>query len=438
MGPLRKLATEYKGAFRQFSRDARLYLLGSFLAGIGANLVSLLLSLYLKRLGYDEGRIGSFLSIRALGSVLVALPASFLVARIDPRRLLPAAAGLAAAAYAAQGLAASGAGIGAGILLGGAFNAVFQVAGGPFLMRNSGEEERMHLFAMNSAMSFATGIAGSLVAGLLKDGLARATGNEPLAYRATILVGAAFVLAAMLPFAAIRAGKAGAAASDAGPRRDKAAGTEPYGEKAGAGPVARLFGVRSRVDARLYLKILSPGFLVGIGAGLTIPYINLYFKNVFAMSDSAIGAAVAAGQVSTFIGMAASPALSRRIGRRRSIFWTQALSVPFILVLTYAKAFPLVLAAYLARQALMNLSTPLQDNFALSQVPPDQQHFMNALKMLLWTGSWMIAAEASGILILEGGFAPSFSATAALYAASTLLFWLFFLAKGKAPGAKPS
>lgn len=419
MGLLRALFSDYARAFSFFRRDAKLFLLGTFLAGIGSNLVGLLLSLYLKRLGYDEGRIGAFLSVRALGSVLVTLPASFLVARLDPKRLLPSAAVLAAIAYAAQGLASSGATIGAGVLLAGGFNAVFQVAGCPFLMRNSGEEERMHLFALNEGMSFCTGIVGSLIAGTLKDGLAAWTGDELFAYRATILLGAAFVLSAALPFSAIRSGTEGPA--DAGnPRAAE-----------GAGALARLFGFRSRVDPLLYFKLLVPNFLVGCGAGLTIPYLNLYFKNVFGMSDSAIGAAVAAGQVFTFVGVSLAPALSQRMGRRRSIVITQALSVPFIVILTYVHSFFVVLLAYLARQVLMNLSSPLQDNYLLSSVPPDQQHFMNALKMLFWTGSWMIAARASGTLISSGGFAPSFTATAALYAASTALFWAFFLRREK-------
>ena len=160
------MASDYARAFKLFSRDARLFLLGNFLSGVGSNLVSLLLSLYLKRLGYNEGDIGAFLSARALGSVLVAVPASFLVARLDPRALLPAASALAAAAYAAQGLASSGEAIGAGVLLGGAFIAVFQVAGGPLLMQSSGEEERTHLFALTGALNFGTGVVGSLIAGL--------------------------------------------------------------------------------------------------------------------------------------------------------------------------------------------------------------------------------------------------------------------------------
>jgi len=431
------MASDYARAFKLFSRDARLFLLGNFLSGVGSNLVSLLLSLYLKRLGYNEGDIGAFLSARALGSVLVAVPASFLVARLDPRALLPAASALAAAAYAAQGLASSGEAIGAGVLLGGAFIAVFQVAGGPLLMQSSGEEERTHLFALNGALNFGTGVVGSLIAGLAKDGLAAWTGDELFAYRATILLGAAFLLSALLPFSRISAGSAGAGRGAYRPSGAPAAMDSRPDRCAGrAGALAgRLFGCSSRIDPTLYLRALLPNFLTGMGAGLTIPYINLYFKNVFEMSDAAIGVAVAAGQVFTFFGIAAGPALSKRIGMSRSIVLTQALSVPFILVLTYAGAFPLVVAAYLARQALMNLSTPLQDNFLLELVPPDQQQLMNALKMLLWMGSWMVAARLSGSLIRDGGFAPSFTVTAALYVLSTSLFWACFI-RGTARGRR--
>jgi hypothetical protein len=45
------------------------------------------------------------------------------------------------------------------------------------------------------------------------------------------------------------------------------------------------------------------------------------------------------------------------------------LSVPLILVLGWVHALPLALLAYLARQVLMNMSSPIQDNFTLELVP---------------------------------------------------------------------
>ena len=68
-------------------------------------------------------------------------------------------------------------------------------------------------------------------------------------------------------------------------------------------------------------------------------------------------------------------------------------------MLGWVRALPLALLAYLARQVLMNMSTPIQDNFALELVPPERQSLLNAVKMLSWTGSWTVAARISGELI---------------------------------------
>ena len=448
----KKIFIEYREAFSLFSRDARFFLYATFLVGIGTNLINLLFSLYLKRLGFDEARIGETLSTRALGMALVALPASFVVARIDAKKLLPSAAALCAAAYAAQTFALAGAGLSASVLLSGAVSTVFQIAGGPFLMRHSGERERVHLFSLNGALAFGTGVIGSLLAGLAKDGLAAIVGDEILAYRVSMLVGALIVLSSVIPFSRIASDKTttgrlspGKAGSDKASSLNAIAVDGNLATRDPAADVASRHGTASEAAASsasretpkepglaLYVKILIPGFLVGTGAGLTIPYLNIYFKNSFALSDTAIGAAVAAGQVFTFLGITAGPAIARRLGPRMTIVLSQGISVPFILVLAYIHSLPLALAAYFARQAFMNMSTPLQDAFALGLVPEKRRHLMNALKMTLWTGSWMIAARISGSLIAVRGFAPSFFLTAVLYAVSTLLFALFFLRKNAA------
>lgn len=403
MTHVRQLFDDYRVAFKSFSPNARRFLAGMFLLGIGANQISLLFSLYLKRLDYTEAGIGAILATRALGSTLVALPASMLAARFDARRVLPMAAALTAVAYVAQSLSGSGSAIAAAVFLSGALSTVFQVSSGPFFMRNSGQEERMHLFSLNGALSMGTGLIGSLLGGALKDGLASIGLAEIAAYRMALVVGAAFVLAAAVPFSRI--------------------------ETAHIVQSTRIQRLRhlEGIDPVLWFKLVFPGFLVGLGAGLTIPYLNLYFKNVFRLSDTAIGAAVAAGQIATFAGMAAGPAIAKRLGKPRAVFWTQMLSVPLILVLGWVHALPLAIIAYLARQVLMNMSTPIQDNFSLELVPPERQSLMNAIKMLAWTGSWTIAARISGDLIYRNGFATSFALTASLYALSTFCYRLFFI-----------
>lgn len=450
---------EYRRAFGLFSANARLFLLGSFLFGVGNNMIQLLLNLYLKELGLGEAGIGSVLAARAFGSFIIALPASFVVARADSRYLLSSAAVLTAAAFAGSALLEGFGPIASSVLMSGAFSSLFQVAGGPFFMKNSSPEERVHLFSLNGALGMGTGVLGSLFGGALKDLVFAASGDELYAYRAALLLGALFVASAVAPFLAIRehakaeAGEAHApgrgspdGAASAGPgERSGSAGRwferrresrEPGAPEPGArglGAPARRAPI-GRVDAALYIRLLMPGFFVGMGAGLTIPYLNLYFKNEFLLGDSFIGLIFALGQIGTFLGMVSGPAIATRLGKAKTIFLMQALSVPFILALTYLRFLPAVIVAFVVRQSLMNMSSPISDNFALEQVPPNQQYLMNALRMLNWTGSWMVSARISGGLIATRGFAPSFTLTAGLYALSSVLFWAFFLRPG-APGA---
>ncbi|MBP7094634.1 MAG: MFS transporter [Spirochaetia bacterium] len=471
MNPIIRTISEYRDAFSSFTPNAKRFLAGNALVWIASNLVQLLFNLYLKEAGYAEGAIGALLSTRALGSALVALPASLFIARIAPERMLPAGAFLTAAAYAGQALLPSG-GVAASVLASGAFSTIFQVSAGPFFMRNSGEKERLLLFSLNGALSMLTGVVGSLLGGLARDLLAPALGDGLLAYRIALLAGTAFAAAAALPFARIDEGAARPPSGPSGLRLGRKPAMSPPSEpprgtdlevpdklgvlaagpdqpsgkglaraarealRSAPGKVPGATHVEAEPSISLYIRLLLPGFLTGMGAGLTIPYLNLYFKNVFFLSDSAIGGIVAAGQVATFIGMMAGPGIARRMGRPELVFWSQALSVPFILVLTWVRALPLVALAFLARQTLMNMSTPVSDAFGLGLVPPRRHHLLNALRMLNWTGSWMVAARVSGVLIERSGFEASFVLTAALYAVSTALYGLFFVGKGK-PGSLP-
>lgn len=408
MSFFRQLYGDYSQAFGLFSRNARLFLLGNLLLGIGSNMVQLLLNLYLKRLGLNEEAIGTILAFRAFGSFAIALPASLVIAWMDSRLLLSSATVLTALAFAGQGIMQGFGPLAASVMFSGAFASLYQVAAGPFFMKNSSQAERVHLFALNGALSMGTGVVGSLVGGVFKDLIQDATGDELYAYRMTLILGACFVASAVAPFLGIR--------ENPGAGWDKGTGMARFKPAA-----------LGKIDVRLFARLLVPGFFVGMGAGLTIPYLNLYFKNEFGLGDSAIGFIFALGQVGTFLGMVSGPVIAGKTGKPWAIFLTQVISVPFILILTYLRFLPLVIIAFVARQSLMNTSTPIADNFALEQVPPQQQHLINALKMLNWTGSWMISAKISGMIIATRGFAPSFTLTAFLYTLSSALFWWFFL-----------
>ena len=82
LNSLKNLFEDYLKNIKLFSKNARLYLLGSFLIGVNFHVFNLLLNLYLKEYGYVEGDIGMVISARAVGMTMIALPAAMLLSRI--------------------------------------------------------------------------------------------------------------------------------------------------------------------------------------------------------------------------------------------------------------------------------------------------------------------------------------------------------------------
>ena len=73
---------DYLEHIKLFSKNARLYLIGSLLIGVNFHIFQLLLNLYLRELGFDESSIGVIISSRAVGMTIIAIPAAIVLSRI--------------------------------------------------------------------------------------------------------------------------------------------------------------------------------------------------------------------------------------------------------------------------------------------------------------------------------------------------------------------
>ena len=394
---------EYVRSVRLFSRNARLYLAGSFLMGVNFQIFQLLLNLFLKELGYAEGDIGLVNSSRALGMTMMAIPAALLLSRIRLKPVLLVTVLLFG--IFSFGLASSrafGLLLGFALLTGMCFS-FYRVAAGPFFMRNSTPVERTHLFSFSFAMMLLAGMTGSLAAGRLVMWLAGASGDLVLGYRWTLYIGIAVGLMALLPFGLIRA-------------------RQPSQQERRI----QLDRASLRRRAPFYVKITLANFLVGVGAGLIIPFLNLYFRDRFHLAPDRISEYYFLVQAAMIVGTLTGPLLTRRFGLVRAIVLTQAFSIPFMLVLSYSYFLPVAVVAFVARGALMNTGVPLSTNFALEICEPQEQGLVNALLMVSWTGSWMVSAAVGGHLIETYGYTVTLNIAAALYLMSIAVYFFFF------------
>ncbi len=400
---LRRVGRDYLAELKMISRNARLYLAGIFLVWLNFQVFMLLFNLYLKELGYLESDIGLINSSRAIGMSVMALPAAWVISRIRLKPILLIGCLLLAVFSFAMSTYSSFFIIFSFSVLSGAMLAAIRVAAGPFFMRNSTRKERTLLFSAAFAVHVLAGMAASGGAGEMVTVFEALLGDIILSYRYTLYVGIAISLLAFVPLAMIKA-------------------ADPSAEENRMDLSMRQLKERGG----FYIKITLANFLIGLGAGLVIPFLNLYFQDRFGLTADKIGWLFVCVTGSMFFGAMIGPILTKKFGLVRTVVMTQLVSLPFMLVLSYSYVLPFVVAAFIVRGGLMNLGIPIVSNFALELCRKNEQGLVNAFLMLSWTSSWMVSTLVGGVMIEKYGYTVTINTTIALYVVSTLIYYWFF------------
>jgi len=400
-------ALTYARDIRLLTPNARRYLLGAFFISMTFASFQLLLNLYFREKGYSESFIGTVLSAGALGMTVVSIPGAILLSKVRLKPVLLVSTilsiifGLFTVFPDTKWL------IWWAYLMTGVMTSFYRIASAPFFMRNSSPTERPYLFSLMFGISVIAGVVGSFLFGKLVELVAAWFGVGMIqAYQVALAIGIAFSLAALGPFAVLKMPKEI-------PKEDKLN--------------FRLETLRPVKN--VFLKLTVPYFIVGTGAGMIIPFLNLFFRDRFGQSPENIGFYFGLVNLTMFVGVMAGPILVRKIGMVRTIVFTELASIPFMLVLAYSYNLSIVFAAFLIRGALMNLGQPIGTNFAMEMVPKSHHGLMNAFLMFAWTSSWMISTRIGGIVIERHGYTISLIIAVVLYVISAVTYYLFFRSK---------
>ncbi len=189
------------------------------------------------------------------------------------------------------------------------------------------------------------------------------------------------------------------------------------------------FGITIRDRAR-FARLLLPGFLIAIGAGQVIPFLNLFIQRKFGLDLASLNAAFALTSLGTVLAILLQPAIARRLGRLPSVVAVQAASLPFLVVLGFSPLLWTVIVAMAVRNSLMNAGNPIFFAFALDHVSPAERATYSAASSLLWSVGWAVAGPWYSLLQatlgFEAGYTVNFVTIIALYTLGTGLLWLWF------------
>jgi predicted MFS family arabinose efflux permease len=178
--------------------------------------------------------------------------------------------------------------------------------------------------------------------------------------------------------------------------------------------------------SRLLVPIGIFALMIGAGAGLVIPFMNLYFATRFNCSAAQIGLFFSVAMILTAAAALIGPVIARSFGNLRTAIGSQLLSLPFLVSLGAERQLGLAVGAFWIRATLMQAATPLLQSLIMQEVPPQLRARSTSVLNLLWNIGWALSSTASGRIIQRFGYAVPFYVTAVLYAVASVYFYRAF------------
>jgi MFS family permease len=421
-------------AIARFHRDSRLFLLTSLVSGAALSLYWIDFNLYLSSLGLSTATIGVVSTVASIVAALAAFPISAAADRLGRRTII--AAGIVLGLVALVGLLLTEAlhlivvfaacwAVGQQALL---------VVTAPFLTEHSDPEHRNELFALQFALQNVTNIGAALLGGVGAAVIAGLVGLDPSGpgtYRVILVIMVVLMLAALATVALL---------TDDRPRVVAGLRLVKLGEPAAFPLDPRrshaLFGIVVRNRGR-FARLVFPGFLISIGAGQVIPFLNIFIQRKFGLDLTSLNAVFAITSLGTVVAILAQPTLARRFGQIHSVVIVQAASIPFLVVLGFSPVLPMVVLAMAVRNSLMNASNPVFMAFAMERVTPAERATLSAAISVSWQIGWVFGGTwysvLQAVLGFDAGYAVNFVTIIALYTLATSLYWVWFRRADRLP-----
>jgi hypothetical protein len=189
----------------------------------------------------------------------------------------------------------------------------------------------------------------------------------------------------------------------------------------------------SDFDWKLVTKALTPTLIIAVGAGLTIPFVSIFFYNVHGMDTDGFSILNSLGAMLVAISALLVPYIKKNIGYKIAVPSTQSFAVLALILLATTQFYSsLSIAVYIAsgcfllRQPLMNMAGPMTTEIVLKYVGKRNREVVSALTAAIWSGSWFISSRIFAFLREDGvEYVYVFLITSLLYGIGVI--WYYFL-----------
>ncbi|RQW79501.1 MAG: MFS transporter, partial [Methanothrix sp.] len=166
--------------------------------------------------------------------------------------------------------------------------------------------------------------------------------------------------------------------------------------------------------------------LYGIGWGTSLPYFNVYFDVVLGANANQIGIIFSISQLFMMLGYFLVPILTERMGKIKLASSLQILSIPFLLMFTFAGSLLIATIGFVMRYMLMNMANPILNSFKLEIVSKEERALINSIMWMACYTFVGIGTYAGGLMMAAGKNSMPFLITSIFYAVTAIFYYICF------------
>ena len=191
-------------------------------------------------------------------------------------------------------------------------------------------------------------------------------------------------------------------------------------------PRGRPLGFRLPRRSMPVIRKLSVLGLIGLGAGLVLPLLSLWFRLRFSIDLVTITPLFSVMMLATAFASLLTPRIAKAKGSVFAIVSTQISSVLLLALVPLMPDYVLAWLLMVVRNALMNMGQPIMQSFTMSMVHPDERATAQSIISTFDAVPRAWGPSIAGYLFSLGELDLPFFLTAGMYAASVGIFYMLF------------
>lgn len=403
---INKIFTQFKG----FNVTAKRLILASVLGYVGFTFIWFLFILYLEHLHVSKGEIGIAVFIMSASSTLPLIPAGYLGDKYGRIKMMFLGISITILGISLLILANELYVFYVGSMFWGFGSALYFPAFTAYLSGTVDEVKRKYLFSFQMFASTIASAVSVFFAGMMPNFFAR-TLNISLqnGFRGVFCIGFVFIALQILPLTLAVKQK-----MNIDPKHEKV--ENPSKTK------------RPYIPWKTILMLSLPSVFLGFGAGLVVPFFQVYFVWRFNTPISVIGVIFSITNFVWAIAYLFMPYVAEKLGSVKTIALLQTIAIIALIAIPLSPNFLVVVIMYLIRMVLMNATWPIFQAYSVSRVPEKHRSLTLSSTAFAFSGLNSISPGIAGY-IYERNINLPFFICAIFYTVSTIIFFTYFRRK---------